>query len=270
MGDRGERMGDEGVLTVRILTQSGAPLDRDAIIAVAASFGFVPAADIDHGISLQGPAGPLVVRRCDTPEDQIAAAAEGCWWWPGAAEAVARHPAVIEIACPWQGAGRLEAHIKHTVVAAAVIATVPATGIAWGGGTDAVLVSPQQFSSMYAEMANDRRLPIPLWVRIALGRAERAGPEGAGPGGPAAMAMTSGLVRLGLMEIEVETAPMEPGRLFDYVRRLADYLATSGPVVGDGDAVGNDDHDRAVVRHAQSRRPGFGMVYRLEFGPAMA
>lgn len=251
-----DRMGSWGiermsVITGTILLERPTAPDPSKIAAeVGATLKLTPLASTDGQI-LTGPCGPVTAETVHRPSPLATGLAKAAWWWPEAGRAASAHAAHLTISCPWTGLGAVEAHVRHTVLVMSVLGQVPALAVVWGG----VLVSPAHFRAMFEEMVEHRRLPVPLWVRVDLAR---------DPAGQSA-ASTDGLSRFGLMEIEIERSPLEPGELYEYTRRLAEYLITSGPVVGDGDAVGNSEADRALVRHAPSVRPGRGTVYQLSF-----
>jgi hypothetical protein len=118
-------------------------------------------------------------------------------------------------------------------------------------------VSPEQYRAMVDEMVADKRLPVSLWIKVGLDRHE---------GGT--LAATIGMGAFGLMEIEAGPADLQPGALFNLVRSFAQYLLTSGPVVADGDRVGDDEATAVRVRHAASFRDAAQTVYRLDHGAA--
>ena len=49
------------------------------------------------------------------------------------------------------------------------------------------------------------------------------------------------------MEIEAVQTPEEPSELFDRFIGLTDYLLTNGPVIEDGNTIGEDEHERIKV-----------------------
>ena len=68
----------------------------------------------------------------------------------------------------------------------------------------------------------------------------------------------------GLMEIESKDARISFVSLLSLVNGMAQYLIKSGPVIRDGDTVG-DASQKIRVRHGKSYwRPGM-TVYRVEF-----
>jgi hypothetical protein len=69
---------------------------------------------------------------------------------------------------------------------------------------------------------------------------------------------------LGLLEIEIPPSRRAPGDLRDFATNVATYLIEHGPVIGDGDTVGGDEHERITARHAPSAIDRPGLVLRLE------
>jgi len=206
-------------------------------------------------LRLHGQLGQAVAEMVEGPVagPALRALADTAWWWPSAGEAVDRHRAHLHIACPWLASGPLDAHVRQMVLVTSLLEHVRATAVVWGG----VIVSPEQFRAMSKELFAEKRLPIPLWVRIDLVKA----------GEDRVLAATTGMGRFGFMEIETAPGPLAPGATFDFVRSFAQYLITSGTKVADGDKIGEDEAAPVLVRHAPSARGGGATVYRLEFAP---
>jgi hypothetical protein len=74
---------------------------------------------------------------------------------------------------------------------------------------------------------------------------------------------TIGMRDFGLMEIETESSlPLD--RTYDLVRKFGSYVLANGPVVKDGQTIGESAEERITVRHTRSFRPDVTEVYWLE------
>jgi hypothetical protein len=76
---------------------------------------------------------------------------------------------------------------------------------------------------------------------------------------------TAGMAALGLMELETQHCPEPPGELKDRLLGLAGYLLENGPVIRDGDTVGEDANEKIRVVYAPSSFGHEGRVMRLEY-----
>lgn len=243
------------VIATLLLQRSVAPDVAGLLEDVGGTLGLTAVENTmpDVPIVLTGAGGPVFGRLVDgaLPADPYRPLAAASWWWPEAGAAFDRHQAHMMVACAWTASSRVEAHARHTLLVRALLDRLPVEAVLWGS----VVVSPDQYRNMFREMIADKRLPVPLWVRIDLGRTEAG----------ATVATTSGLSAFGLMEVEAAACPMDPGRTYDFVRSFAQYLLTAGPVVADGHKVGETEAEQATVRHAASFRDAAARVYALEF-----
>lgn len=173
------------------------------------------------------------------------------WWWPEAADVMAANQAHLIVSSAWHQSNRLDAHVKHTLVIRELIDQLPAVAVSWGS----VLVSADQFAGEFHRFQSEQVLPVRLWVMIQI--------SGDGEGGT--IVSTLGMDAFGLMEIEANSAPMEPQDALQFVNNLADYLISNGPVIEDGDTVGGSQSEHIKVRFAPSFREGVGDVYLLDF-----
>ena len=173
------------------------------------------------------------------------------WWWPEASDAMQANQAHLIVSSSWDHSDRLDAHVKHTLVVREFVDQLPAIAVSWGS----VLVSADQFAGEFHRFQSEQVLPVRLWVMIQL--------SGDGEGGT--IVSTSGMDAFGLMEIEANSAPMEPQDALLFVNNLAGYLISNGAVINDGDTVGGSETERIKVRFAPSFREAIGDVYLLDF-----
>jgi hypothetical protein len=73
---------------------------------------------------------------------------------------------------------------------------------------------------------------------------------------------------LGLMEFESKNAGESPGELRERFLGLAGYLVENGPVINDGDTVGQDANERIRVVYSDSEFGHEGQVMRLVYEAA--
>ncbi len=75
---------------------------------------------------------------------------------------------------------------------------------------------------------------------------------------------TYGLQSLGLMELEANAAEVEEQWLLSKAYDVASYLMENGPVIADGDTIGESAAEKIRIQHAPSRWEPTQMVYRME------
>jgi hypothetical protein len=141
-----------------------------------------------------------------------------------------------------------------TKATAAVMATCPsAIGVYWGNAT---LVIPKAIFIEFAEQVLPEGPPLHIWVDF------RVGPER----NKSSSGFTTGMAALGHMEFEVQGCPESPEELHQRLMALAGYVLENGPVIKDGDTVGEDENERIRVVHSPSAFGHKGKVMRLEYG----
>jgi hypothetical protein len=70
---------------------------------------------------------------------------------------------------------------------------------------------------------------------------------------------------LGHMEFETESSNEQPGELRERFFGLCNYVLENGPVIRDGDTIGEDANERIRVVYAKSAFGQEGQVMRLEY-----
>jgi hypothetical protein len=177
------------------------------------------------------------------------------WLWPKAAEELRPHKQHLIVTVMGE-ASALERTKLLTQVVASIAATCPQTvGIYWGNAT--LVISPPVFREFATEMLPDG-LPLFIWIDF------RVGP---GPGGKMA-GFTHGMTAFDLMEIETLNSPEQPGELRERLFGLCGYLIENGPVIRDGDTVGEDANEKIRVIYAPSSFGHEGQVMRLDYSTA--
>lgn len=185
------------------------------------------------------------------PNQELQNVCRFAWYWQDACETVKYHKAHVLIILMGTGLSKLDAALLQTKIVATVIEESNAVASYWG-----VNLQPRDVFLKGSARSSQEFIPTILWVSYRLSR------ESSGN-----FTLSShGLKEFGLMEIETRNSPM-PGRaLFDLVLGMTQYLITKGPVIKDGDTIGQSPKLGIRVRHAESYWNAPEKVYRIEFG----
>jgi hypothetical protein len=141
-----------------------------------------------------------------------------------------------------------------TQVTVAVMSAMPdAMGVLW---SNAMLLVPTSLFIDYAKDVLPHGPPLDLWVDFRLRKLSDNRCAG----------FTTGLAGLGLMELEVPESPERPWELRYRMHCVAGYLLERGPVINDGDSVGDDLDDCIRVHYGASGMGLPGCVMRLTYG----
>lgn len=170
--------------------------------------------------------------------------------WPKAAEDL--EPMTGHLIVTAMGFGdAVQRSAMLTRVCASIVATCDeAIGVLWSA---AELLIP---AKMFIDFARDILPDPPLFIWMNF-HSERAGGK--------TQAYTTGLAELGLMEFETEDASDKPSELVERFHAIANYLIENGPVIKDGDTVGEDAKERIKVYHTKSVFGKKGKVMRFEW-----
>ena len=185
------------------------------------------------------------------PNRELQEVCEYAWYWKAACDTVNSHKAHLLVVLMGTELDKLGAAILQTKIVAGLLEATDAVAVYWG-------VNLQPRAAFLTASAGVSRTSIPamLWVSYRVSR------EGSGN----LSLSTRGLQDFGLMEIEAKDAPM-PGRdLFELVLGATEYLITKGPVIRDGDTIGQSSRQRIRVHHGESYWNAGEKVYRLDFG----
>ncbi len=139
--------------------------------------------------------------------------------------------------------------------AAAMAACEGAIGVYWGNST---LVIPKPIFNDFTEKVLPHGPPLYIWVDFRVGRDSERTSSG----------FTQGLEALGHMEFEAESCPEPPGELRERFVGLAGYVIDNGPVINDGDTIGEDADERIRVVYSKSAFGNEGQVMRLVYETA--
>jgi len=176
-------------------------------------------------------------------------------FWPGweaAARAQRAHVIVANLDTAADAPGKVQSAALVFATAATLCELLPVTlGVSWAAA--ALFIAPESFRQAAQAMRPDQ-LPVsdiikPRWYR-----------DGQAPG-----LLTMGLAPFVGREIDHPPTGEKPGELYNRMLNLALYLMRSGPVIGDGDTVGQTPTQRIVVRFGER---GGMPTYRLDVSAA--
>lgn len=174
------------------------------------------------------------------------------WIWPNAEADLKKHTAHVIVTVSSEEEPIERAKLLTQVCASILETTEGSIGVYWGDAT--LVVRKDIFREFAVEILPDG-LPIYAWIDFRVGRNE----EGLTSG------FTTGLKALGHMELETENATDTPGDLRERLVAIAGYLLENGPVIKDGNTVGEDENERITVRYAKSAFGHKGKVMRLDY-----
>ncbi len=172
--------------------------------------------------------------------------------WPNAAADVKAHTVHWIVTVSGEMDLLANARLLTQVSASALGACDAAIGVYWGNAT---LLVPKALFIDFTREILPQGPPLHIWVDFRVGRT----PEGKSSG------FTNGLQALGHMEFEAAQSPKPPAKLRDRLCALAGYVLEHGPVIRDGDTVGDDAAERIRIVHGRSE---FGLedeVKRLTY-----
>ena len=176
--------------------------------------------------------------------------------WPEAASVLKPHRAHLLVTILFKDSRTpIEKSKLLTQVTAAVLKTCDAAlGVYWCNAT--LVIQPELFREFAVEILPVGP-PVHIWVDFRIGRNEQGKMSG----------FTTGLQALGHMELETLNSPERPSELRDRFEGLIHYLLEHGPVIKNGDTIGEDANERIKVIYSQSAFGHAGKVMRLDYEP---
>jgi hypothetical protein len=140
--------------------------------------------------------------------------------------------------------------------AALMVSSPESIGVFW---TNATMVVPKDLFFSFATEVLPLGPPLLIWVDCRVGWAESE---------TISAGFTTGLAELGLMELETQTATEAPSELRKRFEAIAGYLLENGPVIGDGDSLGDSEAEKIRVVYTDSKFGAKGPVMNLCYEPA--
>lgn len=182
------------------------------------------------------------------PRGTIDQLCPGAWYWRAACDATSRHQAHVLVTVMQTRLTSLEAALLQTDVVASLM-DENAIASYWGSS----LQSREAFLKQSAT-ASAENPPVWLWINF------RVSNEAAG-----ASVSTDGMQQFGLRELEAKDVRRDARDLFMLFIGTAQYLVRKGPVLKDGDSIGESPAQNIRVRQGPSYwREGL-TVYRILF-----
>ena len=159
--------------------------------------------------------------------------------WPESAQVLRGHQAHVIITVS-ADVDEVALSTLLTQVASAFLSVCDqALGVYWGNATK--LIRRDIFVEMTTKVL-PAGPPMHIWVDYRI----RVDGDGLVSG------FTTGMKALGHMEFEAQLVPEEPDRLMERMIDIGQYLVENGPVVQDGDTIGDDANARICVAFAES------------------
>lgn len=172
--------------------------------------------------------------------------------WKDAEKDLRRHIShLIVTATGEAGSAKLAALL--TQVIASILGTCSAAiGVYWGSAT---LVIPANIFRQFAIQVLPYGPPIQIWIDFRVGKDEEGKTFG----------FTHGLDTFGLMEMVTTNATESPAELRERLWSLATYVLENGPIIKNGNTVGQDAKERIRVVYSRSKFGHEKEVMRLEY-----
>jgi hypothetical protein len=184
------------------------------------------------------------------PSAEIQRAAAAAWYWPTAAEALARSGSQILVGVLPDSGDRVESALRLTKLAAAVADAAVADAVFWAA---AGLVHSPDALAAYARQMSRQDLPLYLWIDFHLHN-EADGTSSL---------YTTGLAAFQSPEIEVYGSRREPRSLVARVYDIVHYLLVKGAVLHEGDTIGRSGEEKIEIHLGPSRRDLASRVVQL-------
>ncbi len=172
--------------------------------------------------------------------------------WPDAESEVPKHKIHWIVTTSGEIAELQCAGVLSRVTAAVMEAAESCSGVFW---TNSTMVIPKPIFRDFVVEILPMGPPSLIWVDFRVG--SEAPNQSSG--------FTTGLAAFGLMEFEAKGCPEPPSELRDRLNGLVDYILEHGPVIKDGDTVGEDAHEKIRVIYGKSEFGIEGDVMKLVY-----
>ncbi len=189
------------------------------------------------------------------PVSQLDGPAARAWYWPQAADQLARQRAHLIVALVDEGHDRIAKSMRLTRFVAALLPASRAVGLQWGGSR--AVHEPNAFCQVAAQMSRDD-LPLHLWIDFQV---EAAGEN-------ALRLFTTGMSALGKREIEFPHFVGEPQALMNHAYNLAHYILEKNANIKEGEVIGLPGEVQVTAHETMTFLGGDEQVLAFEFGTA--
>jgi Domain of unknown function (DUF4261) len=231
----------------------------DAPISVSLQADKLVAPQSGFIVAINSIAVSVICMNQSLPTEAWETAAKQNLTWKSAAESFSKNSAHIVVAALPQSRDHITAvagAFAVTIVAGAIAKNLRPLGVVFAESNAAV--EGNLIIAMAKNLAKHRELPVLLWASLQFMRSEVLN-----KGRPDIGGITTGLLPFIGREIEFETTALLPSEVAQRVFGLCQYLMLNGPVVKDGDSVGNTPEEKIVATFVdEGRRKGI-QVLRL-------
>lgn len=172
------------------------------------------------------------------PSGDLAGPSAVAWYWPTAAEEIARHQSHVIVFAGSTTLSAVDLRLLHSKLVAAVAATTDAIGVYVG---DAMLVRGAADYVNEARAASREAVPMMLWVGFNLVVENGT-----------VSAYTTGLTGFGLPELEVRRSARPAPDVLGTMADAASYQLRTGRLLRHGDTFGFSESERIPIRHTRS------------------
>lgn len=189
------------------------------------------------------------------PWSELEGICQQAWMWPSAAADLKPCVGHLIVTIYTDHGSPVHRATQLTRFCTAILASCPeAPGVMWGSAAHLV---PSKVFQEFATSVMDAGPPWYIWADFREGQVAPGKVSG----------FTRGLSEFGLMDFEAEQTPEPPGELRERFFALANYLMENGPVIKDGDTIGEDANERIRVVYSRSAFGNDKPVMRLQYEP---
>jgi hypothetical protein len=210
----------------------------------------IDATEADDGkvILLRTSGGTVMVGLIDAPlpKGTVDDLCPSAWYWPTACEATSAHRAHAVVSILGTDLDRLDTYLLQTDVLAALM-DANAIGSYWG----ASLQPKEAFLELSAASSREAP-PAWLWVNFRLSKNANG-----------LSLSTQGMETFELREIEAKDVRRPGLQVFSLLQGMAQYLISKGPIIKDGETIGDSPSLDIRVRQGPSYWREGATVYRV-------
>ena len=188
------------------------------------------------------------------PWDSLAGPASVSLLWPESEQPLNAHKSHMIVTIAGEMEPVPQAILLTQATTAVLSATESALGVLW---CNAQMLVRKDLFCEFAEKIMPQGPPLHIWLNMRAGDA----PDGSG----LTAGFTEGMTALGHMEFETLNSTDDVGELRDRLYSLAEYVLENGPVIRDGDTIGESANERIRVIYADSAFEQEGQVMRLDY-----
>lgn len=174
------------------------------------------------------------------------------WLWPEAEKDLKGHTQHFVLTLDSELSSRDRAILLTKVCASVLAHCNAALGVMYGDA--GVLARKDVFRDMAVESLRTS-LPTELWIDCVVAKMSESKSQG----------YTIGLKALGHPELEAKGLPDSPQRLHSRLMGVARYLVEHGPIIQEGDAIGESAEEHIRVAFGESQFGNRGAVMRLVY-----